>query len=388
MEYDVFISCKNEDYSIAEEVYSYLKDNGFHVFLSPKELHKMKDSEYMDAISEALDSAYHIIVLGTSKENLRSKWVKFEWVTFLNELLSGRKSGQVLTFLEGNISIADLPIQLRHFESFNLNNYQDAILHYVETPAYIERKEEAKKKLKLEEERIRKIKEAEQREKRIRKELEDKKAEYSRHYSSLEDLALAVVSKYKQLGITSKKCPVCNEELFVDASYCKTCGWLFEPNFSEKGKTTEEHLFISQRNWNSLKNSVALIQQAKKDLAKEKEATKKLRVDKDTLLEKLKEQELLKAELKMTMDSLHKQYDESLEKIKKFVSNDRAQKKQLDKAENQIELLRKQIAKTETVVAKAKRFDQLMAEMDELVEKQSCEMIDKLKVELTACKKK
>lgn len=88
------------------------------------------------------------------------------------------------------------------------------------------------------------------------------------------------------------------------------------------------------------------------------------------------------------MDSLHKQYDESLEKIKMFVSNDRAQKKQLDKAENQIELLRKQIAKTETVVAKAKRFDQLMAEMDELVEKQSCEMIDKLKVELTACKKK
>ena len=388
MEYDVFISCKNEDYSIAEEVYSYLKDNGFHVFLSPKELHKMKDSEYMDVISEALDSAYHIIVLGTSKENLKSPWVKYEWVTFLNELLSGRKSGQVLTFLEGNISIADLPIQLRHFESFNLNNYQDAILHYVETPAYIERKEEAKKKLKLEEERIRKIKEAEQREKRIRKELEDKKAEYSRHYSSLEDLALAVVSKYKQLGITSKKCPVCNEELFVDASYCKTCGWLFEPNFSEKGKTTEEHLFISQRNWNSLKNSVALIQQAKKDLAKEKEATKKLRVDKDTLLEKLKEQELLKAELKMTMDSLHKQYDESLEKIKMFVSNDRAQKKQLDKAENQIELLRKQIAKTETVVAKAKRFDQLMAEMDELAEKQSCEMIDKLKVELTACKKK
>lgn len=420
MEYDVFISCKNEDYSIAEEVYSYLKDNGFHVFLSPKELHKMKDSEYMDVISEALDSAYHIIVLGTSKENLRSQWVKFEWVTFLNELLSGRKSGQVLTFLEGNISIADLPIQLRHFESFNLNNYQDAILHYVETPAYIERKEEAKKKLKLEEERIRKIKEAEQREKRIRKELEDKKAEYSRHYSSLEDLALAVVSKYKQLGITSKKCPVCNEELFVDASYCKTCGWLFEPKFSEKGKTTEEHLFISQSNWNSLKNSEALIQQAKKDLAKEKEATKKLRVDKDTLLEKLKEQELLKAELKMSMNSLHKQYDESLEKIKMFVSNDRAQKKQLDKAENQIELLRKQIAKTETVIAtlssKAKRFDQLMAEMDELVEKnekqkrkinelqhnwdlsearnrrvrekyeQSCGIVDKLKGELMACK--
>lgn len=57
MIYDVFISCKSEDYEIAEEVYLYLKDNGFHVFLSSKELRRMKDSEYMNAISEALDSA-------------------------------------------------------------------------------------------------------------------------------------------------------------------------------------------------------------------------------------------------------------------------------------------------------------------------------------------
>ena len=100
MEYDVFISCKSEDYPIAEKLYCYLKDNGFKVFLSSKELRKLKDSEYMDAISDALDSAYHLIVLGSSKENIKSKWVKFEWTTFLNEQLSGRKSGQIMTFLE------------------------------------------------------------------------------------------------------------------------------------------------------------------------------------------------------------------------------------------------------------------------------------------------
>lgn len=57
MNYDVFLSCKSEDYKIAEEVYQYLTENDFHVFLSSKELRKMKDSEYMDAISNALDSA-------------------------------------------------------------------------------------------------------------------------------------------------------------------------------------------------------------------------------------------------------------------------------------------------------------------------------------------
>lgn len=30
MNYDVFLSCKSEDYKIAEVVYQYLTDNGFH----------------------------------------------------------------------------------------------------------------------------------------------------------------------------------------------------------------------------------------------------------------------------------------------------------------------------------------------------------------------
>lgn len=32
MEYDVFISCKSEDYPLAEKLYYYLKHNGFNVF--------------------------------------------------------------------------------------------------------------------------------------------------------------------------------------------------------------------------------------------------------------------------------------------------------------------------------------------------------------------
>ena len=111
MEYDVFISCKSEDYPIAERLYRYLKDNGFYVFLSSMELRRLKESEYMDAISDALDSTYHLIVLGSSRENIMSKWVKFEWSTFLNEQLSGRKDGQIMTYVDGGLTIANLPIQ-------------------------------------------------------------------------------------------------------------------------------------------------------------------------------------------------------------------------------------------------------------------------------------
>lgn len=63
MEYDVFISCKSEDYIYAEEIYNFLKENGFNVFLANKELRQMGDSEYRKAISQALKSTYHLIVL-------------------------------------------------------------------------------------------------------------------------------------------------------------------------------------------------------------------------------------------------------------------------------------------------------------------------------------
>ena len=127
--YDIFISCKSEDYEIGEKVYSFLKDNGFRVFLSSKELRRMAQADYMDAISVALDTAYSMIVISTKKEYLTSKWVKFEWSTFLNEILSGRKTGQIMTLLE-NIKVSELPIQLRKYNSFDLENYE-AILPYI-----------------------------------------------------------------------------------------------------------------------------------------------------------------------------------------------------------------------------------------------------------------
>ena len=131
-DYDIFISCKSEDYEIAEKVYSFLNVNGFRVFLSSKELRRMAQADYMDAISVALDTAYSMIVISTKKEYLTSKWVKFEWSTFLNEILSGRKTGQIMT-LADNIKVHEFPIQLRKYESFTLENYED-ILPYLENP--------------------------------------------------------------------------------------------------------------------------------------------------------------------------------------------------------------------------------------------------------------
>lgn len=65
------------------------------------------------AISEALDNAQVLVVIATEPEDLHSGWVEYEWKTFLNEILSGRKQqAQLFTFLS-NVGVNQLPYPLR-----------------------------------------------------------------------------------------------------------------------------------------------------------------------------------------------------------------------------------------------------------------------------------
>lgn len=148
-----------------------------------------------------------------------------------------------------DISIDDINADLWKYESKSFYNYKESLLAYVETPAYIERKEEEKRIAKLEEEKIKKQKEEAQRKEKIRNEIKDKEAEYSRHSKNLDNLASEIIEKHKLLGEDRKICPVCNEETTLETSFCKKCGWAFGPVFAIKGVSTEEHLFIARSNW-------------------------------------------------------------------------------------------------------------------------------------------
>lgn len=129
--YDVFISSKSEDYHYAEEVYDFLTASGLSVFIASEELKKIGESQYADAIDEALDDSDHIVVVASSLDNIRSKWVKYEWSTFSNDLKSGYRDGNLLTILIGNIKLKDLPPSLRHHQSFNYESYKNDILGYL-----------------------------------------------------------------------------------------------------------------------------------------------------------------------------------------------------------------------------------------------------------------
>jgi hypothetical protein len=137
MAYEVFISYKHSgseggvsrDYQIAQEVYSFLSSRGLKVFFSDITLEAIGTAEYKPTIDDALDSAKILVVVGTSADNLASKWVRYEWDGFSNDILSGfKQGGKVFAYIEG-VEIASLPWALRHTQVFQHSSRSLEILY-------------------------------------------------------------------------------------------------------------------------------------------------------------------------------------------------------------------------------------------------------------------
>lgn len=120
---EIFIAHKIEDHRISRNLYDYLMQKGHAVFISTETLMQLGVSDYADAINAALDNAKCLIVLGTRAEHFFSGWVKYEWSSFLNEILSGRKEDGELFPLVGDIEHRRLPYALRSRQ----------IIHYSDT---------------------------------------------------------------------------------------------------------------------------------------------------------------------------------------------------------------------------------------------------------------
>lgn len=227
--YDVFISCKSEDYPYAESIYDFLKEEGFNVFLASKELRALGESEYRRSISLALKEASHIIVFASKAEYVDSTWVYYEWDLFLNAKLKGKKEGNIITILK-DVRVDDIPMDLWKYESFEFGNYKDSLKEYVRTPEYesrILKKEELKKhEAALERER----REKEERQDALKKEIIEMAKAYKVAESKLKVELTALRAKVSETGVTSKKCPICSREVELAASHCRECGcWHFSP---------------------------------------------------------------------------------------------------------------------------------------------------------------
>lgn len=115
--WDVFLCKKSEALGMAQELRQRLTDHGLRVFLSEEHVTEAGDSRFSRVIDDALEHARHLVVVASSRAHLDSPWVCREWETFLNELASGRKQGNVVTVLVEPMTVGDLPIALRRFQA-------------------------------------------------------------------------------------------------------------------------------------------------------------------------------------------------------------------------------------------------------------------------------
>lgn len=93
-DYDVFISFKakdengktSKDAEIARNLYDTLSEKGLRVFMSEVTLKNRISEEFEPIIYRALHSAKHFILVGTSKANIESSWVRNEWSRFIDRI--------------------------------------------------------------------------------------------------------------------------------------------------------------------------------------------------------------------------------------------------------------------------------------------------------------
>lgn len=136
--FDVFISHKSEDCSMANDVFSFLRRSGREVFFDRESLSEMGNSEYTDSIMTAIDNSTHFVLVCSNIEYLKSPWVKREYSLFSEEICEGRKSGNIILVL-GDKAYHDvilsnkkiLPLQLRPFEIMPFSSFQDKISDYI-----------------------------------------------------------------------------------------------------------------------------------------------------------------------------------------------------------------------------------------------------------------
>ena len=138
-EIDVFISCKDTDQNnnetidlkVSKKIASLLRSKHFEVFLSDETLTEMGSSQYKKAIDAALDNTKAMIVVTSSREYADSNWVRYEWDSFYNDYLSGRRNNANLFTLTVNIQASNLPRTLRNSQCFKYDSEVEKLLNAI-----------------------------------------------------------------------------------------------------------------------------------------------------------------------------------------------------------------------------------------------------------------
>lgn len=124
---DVFISFKNldenvptKDSIIATQLHDYFIMSGIDTFMSNSSLVELGNSRFKEEIDKALDESTYLILVGTKQKYICSPWVKYEWDVYYQDIISGRKNGELFCVFD-NFD-GDIPRSLRYQQRFSADN--------------------------------------------------------------------------------------------------------------------------------------------------------------------------------------------------------------------------------------------------------------------------
>jgi hypothetical protein len=124
---DVFLSFASEDLVLAKKVYSYLENSGHKVFFSNETLHH---SNFGDEIDNALRSARSLVLIGTETDRFYKPYVRFEWQSFHNDILAGRKPWKApfITFTTNpDMNSLPLPLVNRQIIDYSKKSWDESL---------------------------------------------------------------------------------------------------------------------------------------------------------------------------------------------------------------------------------------------------------------------
>lgn len=147
--FNVFISKNTKDSRHSDRILKMLKDAGLSVFDS-SEISYQGDADYAARIDQAIEESNNLIVICSKNEygtgeGFSSRWVYYEWTMFRNEILSGRKDGNLLIVLADNIDISQIAIGLRKYECIHIEK-ASKLLNYISPRVDMSKEQDLRKK--------------------------------------------------------------------------------------------------------------------------------------------------------------------------------------------------------------------------------------------------
>ena len=152
-DYDVFLCHRGQDTDIARKVYLFLKSRLREVFFDDVSLsEELSDTDYKNAIYQALDKARHFVVIITDLAELapgyqrhEMDWMQEEMDVFHSEWIEGRKKGGnfVIIVTEDvyqkivDANKCNIDLKWRRPTLIRLGAYQDQIAGYITDPSNI-----------------------------------------------------------------------------------------------------------------------------------------------------------------------------------------------------------------------------------------------------------